>query len=52
VKPLRRLERDLYLAARTTGDIAAAQRGPGVLAQRVARRVIRRSLFQLIRRAR
>lgn len=47
MKPLRRLERDLYLASRTVGDVNAAQRGPDVLARRVARRVIRRNLFRL-----
>ena len=48
MKPLRRLERDLYLASRTVGDAAAAQRGPDVLARRVLRRVVRRNLFRIL----
>lgn len=40
------LERDLYLAARTVGDVDAARRGPAVLGRRVARRAARRRLYQ------
>lgn len=35
--PLRDLERDLYLASRTVGDLNAASRGPGALVTRLVR---------------
>jgi hypothetical protein len=43
--PLRRAERDLYLADRTLGDVEAFQRG-GVagLAKRLLRRKVRRTV--------
>jgi hypothetical protein len=49
-RALRRIERDLYLASRTVGDLNAAQRGPDVLAKRIIRRAVRRNLFRLLGR--
>lgn len=43
--PLSRFERDAYLASRTAGDLHAAGEGPGALAERVARRQVRRRLY-------
>lgn len=43
----RRLERNLYLAQRTMGDVRAAQSGR--LGKRVARRYLTRSLYRLFR---
>jgi hypothetical protein len=43
---LAQAERDAYLASRTAGDLHAAQDGPGALAGRVARREVRRRLYQ------
>ena len=45
----RRAQRELYLASRTAGDIAAAQSGPQALAKRVARRALTRALFRAFR---
>jgi hypothetical protein len=44
----RTVQRDLYLAQRTLGDIDAAQRGR--LAQRLFRRVLHRKAISLLRR--
>lgn len=44
--PLSRAERDLYLASRTAGDLHAAGEGPAALAERIARRQVRRRLYQ------
>lgn len=46
---LGRLQRDLYLASRTAGDIEAAKNGRYV--QRRIRRVERRKLLGLLRKA-
>ena len=43
--PLRKAERDLYLADRTLGDAEALQRGGiGALLKRLARRQVRRAV--------
>lgn len=47
---LRRLQRDLYLASRATGDVQAARNGR--LARRLARRWYHRKLIGLLRRGR
>lgn len=44
------VRRDLYLAQRTIGDVQAAQRGPDVLAKRLVRRRVRRSLLGWLNR--
>jgi hypothetical protein len=44
------LERDLYLASRTVGDVQAAKQGR--LVRRVARRQYHRGVIRLLRRAR
>jgi hypothetical protein len=46
---LRQIQRDAYLVSRTAGDLSAAQRGPGVLAKRLARRDLTRTLFRVLR---
>jgi hypothetical protein len=43
-------QRALYLASRTAGDARAAERGPDVLARRLAKRVWHRKLIGLLRR--
>ena len=45
----RRIERDVYLADRTSLDVRAARRGPAPLAKRLVRRSVTRSLFRLFR---
>jgi hypothetical protein len=45
----RRVERKVYLADRTSLDVAAALRGPAPLARRLVRRSVTRSLFRLLR---
>lgn len=45
----RSIERKVYLADRTSLDIAAAARGPVPLVKRVARRKVTRSAFRLFR---
>ena len=44
---LAKLQRTLYLAQRSVGDVRAARRGPDVLAKRVARRTVTRNLFRI-----
>ena len=46
----RRIERDVYLADRTSLDVRAAMRGPGPLAKRLVRRAATREFFRLLRR--
>ena len=46
----RRIERDVYLADRTSLDVRAAMRGPRPLAKRLARRSLTRSLFRMLSR--
>ena len=46
---LRQIQRNAYLISRTAGDLSAAQRGPGVLARRLARRDLTREFFRLLR---
>lgn len=46
----RKLQRDLYLASRTLGDVDAAQRGR--LPQRLIKRVVHRKIIGLLRRGR
>lgn len=46
---LRQLQRVLYLASRTTGDVRAARRGPEVLGKRLLRRQVTRAVFQALR---
>jgi hypothetical protein len=41
--------RDLYLTQRTMGDVSAAQRGPGALGRRLARRDLTRAFFRVLR---
>jgi hypothetical protein len=47
----RTLERDVYLADRTSLDIRAAARGPVPLAKRLIRRKVTRSLFGAVRKS-
>jgi hypothetical protein len=47
---LRSLEKGLYLASRTVGDINAAKRGPDVLAKRVVKRQIHRGILSFLSR--
>lgn len=47
----RTIQRDAYLLSRASGDVAAAQRGPAVLAKRLVRRRLTRSAFSILRRA-
>lgn len=42
----RRIERDVYLADRTSLDVRAAMRGPAPLAKRLIRRKLTRALFR------
>lgn len=44
-----RVRRGLYLTQRDMGDLSAAARGPGLLAKRLVRRRVTRSLFRLFR---
>jgi hypothetical protein len=46
---LRQIQRDAYLISRTAGDLSAAQRGPAVLAERLARRDLTRVFFRVLR---
>ena len=46
---LKQIQRDAYLISRTAGDLSAAQRGPGVLAKRLIRRDLTRTLFRVLR---
>jgi hypothetical protein len=46
VKLLRKIQRDAHLISRTAGDLDAAQRGPTVLAKRILRRQLTRTLFR------
>ena len=43
---LEAIRRALYFGQRTIGDVQAAQRGPDVLAKRLVRRAVTRSLFR------
>ena len=45
---LETLRRVLYFSQRTLGDVQAAQRGPDVLAKRVVRRTVTRSIFRAL----
>jgi hypothetical protein len=47
---LESLRRALYFGQRTIGDAQAARRGPGPLARRYARRVVRRTIFRRLPR--
>ena len=49
---LRKAQRTAYLTSRALGDVRAAQRGPGPLARRVARREITRRGFALLNNGR
>ena len=42
----RRIERDVYLADRTSLDVRAATRGPRPLAKRLARRSLTRTIMR------
>ena len=46
---LSQLRRALYLAQRDIGDVQAAEKGPDVLAKRIVRRKVTRSLFRLLK---
>lgn len=48
----RRVQRTARRVARTAGDVAAAQAGPRVLAQRLARRSLTRLVFRALRSTR
>jgi hypothetical protein len=39
----------MYLGQRDIGDVQAAERGPNVLARRLVRRKVTRSLFRLLK---
>ncbi len=43
---LKQIQRDAYLISRAAGDADAARRGPNVLAKRLIRRQITRSIFR------
>ncbi len=45
----RRVERDVYLADRTSLDVRAAMRGPAPLARRLVRRKVTRAVFRMFR---
>jgi hypothetical protein len=45
------LEHDLYITQRTMGDARGAQRGPDVLARRLAKRAYHRRLTRMLKRA-
>jgi hypothetical protein len=46
----RTIERDVYLADRTSLDVRAAQRGSAPLAKRLIKRTVTRSVFRALRK--
>lgn len=46
----RKLERDLYLAQRTLGDVRAARRGSDALAKRLVKRTWHRQVLRVLRK--
>ena len=46
MRTMKRIQRESYLLSRTAGDIDAAQRGPKVLAKRLIRRKLTRTIFR------
>ena len=46
---LEQIRRGAYFLQRGIGDYQAAQRGPGVLAKRLIRRDLTRTLFRVLR---
>lgn len=44
----KRVQRNAYLISRAAGDLDAAQRGPEILAKRLIRRSLTRTLFQAL----
>lgn len=44
----KKVQRDAYLISRTAGDLDAARRGPDVLARRIIRREVTRSVFRAV----
>ncbi len=47
-REMRRVRRDMYKVQRTLGDFDAAERGPGVLGKRLARRYLTRQVMRRI----
>jgi hypothetical protein len=46
---LSQLRRLMYLGQRDIGDVQAAEKGPNVVAKRLMRRQVTRSLFRLLK---